>query len=176
MTTTEVTPKVWIGCLAAYNEGHLHGEWVDADDGAEALWEAKDRIIESSPALLPEEWFIADYEGFPRGSVGEYTSLDTVAELAEKLAEVSFVPAEAVTVWIEHDPSDALERLEYVEEAYCGEWDSGGAYAEDFYESTGQITDDTPLRYYIDWDAVWRDEFAMAGYFIEDGYIFNTQV
>ncbi len=30
-------PQVWIGCLAAYNNGELHGDWVDADVVGEEL-------------------------------------------------------------------------------------------------------------------------------------------
>ena len=26
-----VMPRVWIGCLACYNEGNLVGDWFDAD-------------------------------------------------------------------------------------------------------------------------------------------------
>ena len=28
--TTDTTPRVWIGCLACYNEGRLVGDWYDA--------------------------------------------------------------------------------------------------------------------------------------------------
>ena len=34
MTTTQ--PRVYIACLAAYNNGILHGKWLDADDGIDA--------------------------------------------------------------------------------------------------------------------------------------------
>lgn len=30
MTTTDTTPRVWIGCLACYNSGRLVGDWHDA--------------------------------------------------------------------------------------------------------------------------------------------------
>lgn len=30
ITDVETTPRVWIGCLACYNEGRLVGDWHDA--------------------------------------------------------------------------------------------------------------------------------------------------
>lgn len=33
--TSANKPKVWIGCLACYNEGRLVGDWVDAVDADE---------------------------------------------------------------------------------------------------------------------------------------------
>ena len=79
MTTTE-TPRFWIACLAAYNEGTLHGEWVDVTD-YDDLIEAKDRIIASSPAFHPEEWAIFDYEGFYGIDLGEHADFEKIASI-----------------------------------------------------------------------------------------------
>lgn len=35
ITTTDTTPRVWIGCLACYNAGRLVGDWHDASDAEE---------------------------------------------------------------------------------------------------------------------------------------------
>lgn len=53
------------------------------------------------------------------------------------------------------------------EEAYGGEWESEEAYAEDYWESTGQIPD-SPLSVYIDWERVARDLFIESVYSVEN--------
>lgn len=42
------TPRVYVACLASYNDGILHGEWVDAVD-ADEIQEGIDRVLFSSP-------------------------------------------------------------------------------------------------------------------------------
>ena len=31
MTTSDITPRVYVACLASYNSGVLHGEWIDLE-------------------------------------------------------------------------------------------------------------------------------------------------
>src|SRR3954470_9756615 len=90
MTTTE-TPRVWIGCLASYNAGRLIGECVDAVD-IDEMNECRDRVaaqaVEAAKAAgeypvyfgEPEEFFLADNEGFGF-SVGEYVSWPALAQV-----------------------------------------------------------------------------------------------
>ncbi len=47
--TTETTPRVWIACLAAYNDGILHGRWVDVTDDPADLHDAIKTTLEASP-------------------------------------------------------------------------------------------------------------------------------
>lgn len=42
-------PMVWIGCLAAYNNGELHGDWVDAAVEGEELVRSAQEILSRSP-------------------------------------------------------------------------------------------------------------------------------
>ena len=32
------TPRIYVACLAAYNNGRLHGRWIDADQSVEDIW------------------------------------------------------------------------------------------------------------------------------------------
>ena len=36
-TTQTTTPKIYVACLAAYNNGFLHGQWIDANQETEAI-------------------------------------------------------------------------------------------------------------------------------------------
>jgi antirestriction protein len=176
MTTTEtVTPKVWIGCLAAYNAGHLHGEWVDAAVDEDEIWEAQKRVLKTSPVPGAEEHFIADYEGFGPYRVGEYESLTTVALVARLIEE----HGKAFAAWVANDDSvlrdaDENDLEEGFHEAYAGTWDSERAFAENATEELGlpgvgvvykpkqgsyghefePAMDE--ISSYLDWDAITR--------------------
>jgi antirestriction protein len=201
MTTTD-TPQVWIGCLAAYNEGCLHGKWVDATD-ADEMEAAKDEIIKTSPALLPEEWFIADYDNFPGAIVrelGEYASFQTVANVANALED----HGPAFAAWLSAQDSsldlDADDLGKQFAEHYRGEWDSEQAFAMETVCELGW--GDVPAVVYVpgrwghidpndpkcrlevfdelasclDWDSIARDMFQHGNYTYIDGYVFEDEV
>jgi antirestriction protein len=200
------TPQVWIGCLAAYNAGALHGKWVDATD-ADEMYEAAKEIIKTSPAWKldghAEEWFIADYDNFPGAVVrelGEYAQFETVANVANAIEE----HGEAFGAWLEADgdvdlSSDALG--DDFQEHFRGEWDSEEAYAMeqvcselgwggvpavlylDGYggrEKSNQINVLDELASYIDWDTIAREMFQHGNYtYVRangTGYVFEDEV
>ena len=56
-TTTTEAPRVYVACLAAYNAGKLHGEWIDMGDADDAHEQAL-QVLETSPEAGAEEWAI----------------------------------------------------------------------------------------------------------------------
>jgi antirestriction protein len=126
-------PRVYVACLAAYNNGRLHGEWIDADQSAAELHEDVHRMLAASPEPGAEEWAIHDYEGFGSLRLGEYESLERVAAIASGISE----HGEAFTAWLSYDSERDPVDIDASEDAYRGEWDSLRAYAEDYAESTG---------------------------------------
>jgi antirestriction protein len=134
MTATD-TPKVWIADLAAYNEGHLHGAWVDATD-ADEMNEAKDRILAASPASHAEEWAIHDYDGFGglTYKLGEYASFELVAKIGALIEE----HGDEFLAYIEAVEPDLDDVDEYsFERARAGEWESEADWARDYTENCG---------------------------------------
>ena len=109
--------QIFITCLAAYNNGTLHGEWVDIDRDIDDIQEDIDRILESSPEEDAEEFFITDYE-LPF-KIGEYESIEDILEKLEPIKEHGEAYA-AYMDWIGEDYATP----EHFEEAYCGEWSS----------------------------------------------------
>jgi antirestriction protein len=126
-------PRIYVACLAAYNNGRLHGEWIDADQSADELHEAVARMLAASPQPDAEEWAIHDYEGFGSLRLGEYESLERVATIAAGIAE----HGDAFSAWLSYDESQDATDMQSFEDAYRGEWDSLRAYAEDYAEQTG---------------------------------------
>lgn len=181
-TTVKTTPRVWIGALGAYNAGHLIGKWVDATDGADALWEAQREVIREAKARLGyeggEEHACFDYEGFgSHPAIGEYTSLDTFGKLGELIAE----RGDAFSEWLgaaEPDLDDLDALSERFTESYRGEWESERAYAEHEVDEVGwagiptrvwvsesgiyaapAVNPFEALSAYLDWDAIARELF-----------------
>ena len=56
--TTSDGPRVWVGCLAAYNAGNLHGEWVDVTEYTDELWAAINKVLRTSPEpnIMRQDW------------------------------------------------------------------------------------------------------------------------
>jgi len=49
-------PKIYVACLAAYNNGFMHGEWIDARKDADALYCDVKKILTTSPIPNADEW------------------------------------------------------------------------------------------------------------------------
>lgn len=143
--------RIYVACLAAYNNGHLHGRWIDATQGIEHIWEDVRAMLAASPIEDAEEWAIHDYEGFGSGTLSEYSSFETVANLAEFIDERGGLAC----ALIENFSGDVDQARAALEE-YSGEYDSLGDFAHELHEETGTEIP-ASLENYIDWDAMGRD-------------------
>lgn len=47
--------RIYVACLAAYNNGKLHGAWIDATDDIDDIQDQINEMLESSPEELTEE-------------------------------------------------------------------------------------------------------------------------
>ena len=54
--TTE--PKIYVACLAAYNNAYLHGKWIDLTQELEDVWTEINTMLKSSPIPEAEEYAI----------------------------------------------------------------------------------------------------------------------
>ena len=79
-------PRIYVACLAAYNNGRLHGCWIDTTDPHE-VWQQVREMLAASPEPDAEEWAIHDYEGFDGCQISEWASFDAVCELADFIEE-----------------------------------------------------------------------------------------
>lgn len=157
MTSTE-SGRIWIGCLAAYNAGTLHGKWLPASDIREGIAE----VLRTSPIANAEEWFVADYDDFP--NLGEYPSIESVERMAEALDSAS--DREAFTAFVASEGAQ-YATLEDFEERFRGRWSSLADFAEDFIEDCyGDCLKGLPefIHYRIDWKGIAYD-FECGGDF-----------
>jgi len=167
--TTTDTPRIYVACLASYNAGILHGKWIDATD-AEAIREEIQEMLIWSPCPGAEEWAIHDYKGFGSLRLGESEDIDRVAELGALIDEYG----EAFAAYANHVGVDYATE-ESFQDAYCGEWDSEEAYAEDLFDEL--YAHDLPdhIAPYIDYGAFARDLFINDYFSVENNsgvYVF----
>lgn len=130
-------PHIWIASLADYNNGRLHGEWIDATQEPEDLERAIWRILASSREPDAEEWAIHDYDGFGPLKLGEYESLDDLSTIANGIAEHG--PAFAAWVEIVQDGGGPLDHdlLNQFSDHYMGSYESAEAWAQEMCDDFG---------------------------------------
>jgi len=135
MSTITNAPSVWVGCLAAYNAGRLHGEWIAVPTDPDELRSAIARVLAASPSPGAEEHFFADSEGWGDLDIGEY---EDVGRLCRIVADMDGMPrdsSEAYLTFLAHE--DGSGSVEAFEEAYAGTWAREEDYASEFIDSMG---------------------------------------
>ena len=143
-------PRIYVACLAAYNSGVLHGQWIEATTPDE-IWTHVSAMLAASPEPDAEEWAIHDYEGFEGANLSEYASFETVCDLADFIEEHGELGGKLLN----HFGDDVTEARAAFDE-YAGEFKSVADFAEDLIRETGP---DIPaaLEFYINWEALARD-------------------
>jgi len=144
-------PRIYVACLAAYNNGRLHGAWVDAAQEPWAIWDEVQAMLRASPVAGAEEWAIHDYEGFGSVRIEEYSGFDHVSALAHFIGEHGEVGA----ALLEHFGGEVEEARQAISDRYLGAHASLADYVQDVTEEAATVP--SALRYYIDWQAMARD-------------------
>jgi len=178
--------RIYVSSLADYNNGHLHGVWIDCDGlDADDIQTEVNAMLEQSkyPNVMvncaqcygdesekcdrcnadrqvpsAEEWAIHDYEGFAGIKIEEADSFERIAKLAETLDELADdVTTEAWAAWVDNWSGDETD-LEAFRDAYQGTFDTLTVWAEDWIDSTDMLAGvpDSIARYF-DFESWARD-------------------
>lgn len=163
MTTSDVTPKLYLADLAAYNDGKLHGAWVQLDDtdwetNRAAFDETLAKVLATSPCAGAEEYAVHDHEGFGPYKVSEYPNVDELCTIAAGIAEHGAAYAAFASVADDHgidlDDPDAFG------DHYRGEWGTFADFAEEFFDDVyHEVVKAAEANAYltVDYDAFARD-------------------
>ena len=144
------TPRIYAACLAVYNNGRLHGRWIDATQDPEEIQAEIAEMLAASPIPGSEEWAIHDYEGFEGARLEEYSGIEKAHTLALFIVEHGKLGAKVV----EHFGGD-LDEARSAFENYAGEHRSLADFAQEIIEETTEIPQS--LANYIDYQAIARD-------------------
>lgn len=152
--------RVYVACLAAYNNGWLHGKWIDAAQDYDVVMEEVSAMLKESPVTkeygeIAEEWAIHDFEGFGSYRVEESSNLQEICEIANLLEEEN---GELILELVAHFGSGTTieDAKEFLENNYQGTHKDVGEYAEYITQETGEVIP-KHLQYYINWDQMGRD-------------------
>ena len=143
-------PSIYAACLAAYNNGYLHGCWIDATQGADHIRRRIKTMLAASPLPDAEEYAIHDHDGFEGIAICEYEDIEHVAAMAEFIEEHGALGGQVMAYY-----NDLQEAQTALHERYAGAYDSLATFAQELTEQTTTIP--AALEHYIDWEAMGRD-------------------
>jgi antirestriction protein len=128
--TPAAGPQIWVGSLSDYNNGVLHGTWINAARVPDEIRADIQAMLDASPGAAAygqpaEEWGIFDFESFGSYRLHEHEDLEVVSRIARGIAEHGLAYAAYAEV-MDGDP----ETLANFAEDYLGHYDSVQAYAE----------------------------------------------
>ena len=152
------SPRIYVACLAAYNNGYLHGAWIDADQNADQIRDEISAMLARSPIRDAEEYAIHDYEGFEGVTIQEYAGIESVARMGAFIAEHGALGAGLLEQFI----GDIDQAESTLQDCYDGQFTSLADYMEEL--TAESVTIPEALRYYVDWEAMARDA-EMGGEF-----------
>ncbi|WP_417535112.1 antirestriction protein ArdA [Methylophaga sp.] len=157
--------RIYVADLAAYNNGKLHGVWIDATQALDDIQEQINELLANSPEDDAEEYAIHDYEGFAGYSVPEYEGIERAHEVACFIEEHGEIAGDLLS----HFGDSIDDAQKAIEENYCGCYASLADYAEELTAETTQIPEH--LVFYIDYEKMGRDmELGGDVFTIETGY------
>lgn len=133
-TEPKPSPSIYVASLSDYNNGVLHGTWMDAAREPQAIRADISAMLQRSRDPGAEEFAIHDYEQFGRWRVHEYDSIELVARIANGIAE----HGDAFSAWADLNESEP-ERFNDFTEAYLGHYDSLQDYVDQMANDIGYI-------------------------------------
>lgn len=89
--------QIYVACLSSYNNGVLHGRWINAHQDASDIEAEIDEMLSKSAYPLAEEWAIHDYRNSPV-ELDEFESIENVAALAELVDEHGYDVVKAAAI------------------------------------------------------------------------------
>lgn len=171
-------PRIYVASLSDYNNGHLHGVWIDLEGKDE--FEVQDEINEmlrtsrypnvtykcsecdgnGAPCEIckgkgeyasAEEWAIHDYDDMP--SMGEFPTMHDVLEYVRMTEE----HGDAWAAYLEHVGANYATEDDF-SNTYAGEADTELDWVEQHLEDCSTL-ESIPenLRYYFDSERYLRD-------------------
>ena len=169
-TTTTIKPScivsgcpevgIYVACLASYNNGKYHGDWIDLEQCIEQedIQAGIDWVIATSPEPGAEEYAVHDSVGLPSYlSRNEWPNLGELIDWADGLSAVIDQDSREAYRLACEDLGETIDEDSF-RETYCGCYSSGEDYAQELAEELGSIPEGVrwPLTC-INWESAWRE-------------------
>jgi len=154
-TADSVSPRVYVGTYAKYNNGSIAGEWLNLDDYYDHEdFMAAARELHSDEA--DPELMFSDSDGVPDWAYHESQIEPKFWEFMDATKEWDDSTQEAFQIFIDYyygdsiDNTDMTEAVDAFEERYRGQYDSVEDYAYQYVEDIGieNLGEDTLMQYF----------------------------
>lgn len=161
----------YCACLAAYNNGLLHGSWIDLElcEDLEDIQEAIDYVLKSSPEAGAEEYAVHDYAGLPNYlTESEWPNFSELLEYKDTLLDFEVQHHDKLARFAAFrlicEDRRATITCEQFQENYCGFYSDGAEFAQELASDTGSFNEGMkwPLDC-IDWDMAF-DALEMTSF------------
>ncbi|MFQ3244119.1 MAG: antirestriction protein [Arenicella sp.] len=157
--------RVYVACLAAYNNGHLHGKWIDATQALDDIESEVAAMLSDSCIHDAEEYAIHDHEGFEGYRVSEYQGLESAHDIACFIEEYGAVGAKI----FDHAGGDISDAENIMINQRYGEYTSVSEFAQGHTEETSEVP--AHLQNYIDYESMGHDMETSGEIFtVETGF------
>lgn len=143
--------RIYVADLAAYNNGRLHGVWINARDDLDATKTQVNKMLAKSPESFSKEFSIHDYEGFCGYALSEYAVIEAAHDIAYFIVDYP----DSGGKLLNHFCGDLEETRTVADKNYYSCYKSLADYAQEFTKETTQIPGN--ISYYIDYERVNRD-------------------
>lgn len=150
MEQNEGEIRIYVACLASYNNGILHGVWIDATQSVGAINDQIAVMLNASQIEGAEEFAIHDYEGFEGVPIFEPQSVESVVETAAFIEEHGALGGKLISHF-----GDLNEAREAMSDRYVGQYTSLEDFAQELTEDTTDIPQN--IAFYIDYERMARD-------------------
>lgn len=163
-------PQIYVACLSAYNNGLLHGMWIDCTQDTSEIQDDINWMLSWSPCReydTCDEWAIHDFQNWHGIRIDEYESIDKLAELAQTLLEYG----QAYAAYYQYDSSEAT--IENFQEYYMGEYEDEEDFVYQQLEEQGLIKQLEKIGMsssYINLEAIARDWFIDYYHSVDESY------
>ncbi len=162
------TPRIYVASLTDYNSGLLHGEWIDATQDPDDIFDDIQSMLATSPANrrrgyrvsvpaprpVAEEWAIHDFDNFGTLTLHEHERIQDVSVAAQLIEEHGEIAAEVIAYVGGLDQLD--EAREHLDDRFMGTFEDLEEWAigqlEDVLAGVPQF-----LHSYIDYQSYGRD-------------------
>lgn len=155
------TPKIYVACLASYNNGELYGKWIEATQEADKIKEDIALMLKKSNQPNAEEWAIHGTGGFYEIPISEWHDLEEVSKIAQTLEEFKSNRyfADKVEVFSYLMKSEDFNTAIFMlQDAYIGSYESPNDFIHDYIDSCGSLSDCSEwIKRYFDYELFLRD-------------------
>ena len=171
------TFSIYVGTYAKYNNGSLHGAWLELSD-----YSNYDELLQAMQELHQDEqdpeFMIQDYECseffIKQKLISECHISADIYEIAEQIngSDYDLEVIEAYAECMSYYHKDVSDLLESLSDSYYGEYSSDEDFAQTTLEQDGSIPENLPSYIYIDWEATARH--LKYDYMSSNGYYFKN--